>query len=103
MALSYAGVPVQEAKVSYKVTRNVALWWRYMGSGEEIYTGVTTTDADGRFVAKMPLVMPETPHAMFYNYVVKADVTDAAGETHQAQYALPLGNRTNALSIDMAD
>ena len=103
MALSYAGVPVQEAKVSYKVTRNVALWWRYMGSGEEIYTGVTTTDADGRFVVKMPLVMPETPHAMFYNYVVKADVTDAAGETHQAQYTLPLGNRTNALSIDMAD
>ena len=102
-AQSYAGVPVQDAKVHYVVTRNVALWWRYMHGGEDVYKGETTTDAEGRFVVKMPLVMPETPHAMFYNYVVKADVTDAAGETHQAQYSLPLGNRTNALSIDMAD
>jgi hypothetical protein len=103
-ALSYAGVPVQDAKVSYKVTRRTALWWwRYNGGDEEIYTGEATTDAEGHFYAKMPLTIPATEHTMFYNFVVTADVTDVAGETHNAQLSLPLGNRENALSIDMDD
>lgn len=114
-ALSYAGVPVQDAKVSYKVMRRTAFWWwsysryydqgafGYSNNGEEIFTGEATTDADGNFTVKMPLTMPETEHAMFYNFVVMADVTDVAGETHSGQLSLPLGNRPTALSIDVAD
>ncbi len=114
-ALSYAGVPVQDAKVSYKVMRRTAFWWwsysRYYDQGafgysnndEEIFAGEATTDADGNFTVKMPLTMPETEHAMFYNFVVMADVTDVAGETHSGQLSLPLGNRPTALSIDVAD
>lgn len=114
-ALSYAGVPVQDAKVSYKVMRRTAFWWwsysryydqgafGYSNNGEEIFAGEATTDADGNFTVKMPLTMPETEHAMFYNFVVMADVTDVAGETHSGQLSLPLGNRPTALSIDVAD
>ena len=114
-ALSYAGVPVQGAKVSYKVMRRTAFWWwsysryydtgalGYSSNGDEIYSGEATTGDDGCFVAQMPLVMPETEHPMFYNFVVMADVTDVAGETHSGQLSLPLGNRTKALSIDIAD
>ena len=114
-AMSYAGVPVQDAKVSYKVVRRMAFWWMsysryydertlgYSSNGDEIYVGEATTDADGHFTAKLPLTMPETAHAMFYNFVVEADVTDVAGETHSGQLSLPLGNRKTALSIDIAD
>ena len=112
-ALSYAGVPVQEAKVAYKVMRRAALWWwsysryydegilGYSNNGEEIFAGEATTDADGNFTVKMPLTMPETKYTMFYNFVVEADVTDVAGETHHGQLSLPLGNRQTALSIDL--
>ena len=114
-ALSYAGVPVQDAKVSYKVTRRTALWWwsysryydegtlGYSSNGDEISSGEATTDAEGNFVVQLPLTIPETQHAMFYNFVVTADVTDGAGETHNGQMTLPLGNRQTALSIDIAD
>ena len=114
-AMSYAGVPVQDAKVSYKVMRRTAFWWwsynryydegtlGYSNNGTEIYSGEAITDADGNFMATMPLTMPETKYAMFYNFVVTADVTDVAGETRNGELSLPLGNRQTALSIDMAE
>ena len=114
-ALSYAGVPVQDAKVSYKVMRRTAFWWwnysryydegalGYSSNGTEVFMGEAITDEEGNFVVQMALTMPETAHAMFYNFVVMADVTDVAGETHSGQMSLPLGNRPVALSIDVAD
>ena len=114
-ALSYAGVPVQDAKVVYKVMRRTAFWWwsysryydqgtiGYSNNGEKIFAGEAITDADGNFTVKMPLTMPESKSPMFYNFVVEADVTDVAGETHNGQLSLPLGNRPTALSIDVAE
>ena len=114
-AMSYAGVPVQGAKVSYKVVRRTAYWWwsysrywdrttlGYSSDGDEVYSGTAETGSDGSFAVRMPLTIPETSHPMFYNFVVTADVTDAAGETHSGQLSLPLGNRKQALSIDMAN
>ena len=114
-AMSYAGVPVQDAKVSYKVMRRRAFWWwsysryydegtmGYSSNGDEIYSGEATTDAEGNFAVQMPLTIPETQYTMFYNFVVMADVTDGAGETHSGQLSLPLGNRQTALSIDIKE
>ena len=114
-AHSYAGVPVQGAKVSYRVERRMAFWWwsywRYYDSGvigmssnaEKVFCSETVTGDDGSFLVEMPLVMPESEHPLFYNFVVIADVTDTAGETHSGQLSLPLGNRSTALSIDLAE
>ena len=114
-AMSYAGVAVQNAKVKYTVTRRRAYWWwsysRYWDTStlghssedEEVSAGETITDDKGQFDVTMPLTMPETSYPMFYQFVVKADVTDAAGETRDGQLSLPLGNRKQALSVDMAD
>ena len=114
-AMSYAGVPVQGAKVSYKVVRRTAFWWwsysRYWDSstlgystgGDEIFNSTAVTDEDGHFDVTLPLTLPETSYPMFYNFVVTADVTDTAGETHSGQLSLPLGNRKQALSVDMKD
>ena len=114
-ARTYSGVPVQGAEVEYKVVRRMAFWWwsywRYydggfIGTGHddtEVFTGEAVTDDDGTFVVRMPLTMPESDSPLFYNFIVTADVTDTAGETHSGTLSLPLGNRKTALSVDLED
>ena len=114
-AMTYAGVPVQGAKVSYKVVRRAAFWWwsysrywetatlGYRSDGDEIFQGEAITDVDGTFDVTSPLEMPETQYPMYYQFVVTADVTDTAGETHSGQLSLPLGNKKQALSIDLEE
>ena len=114
-ARSYAGVPVQGARVSYRVERRMAWWWmtyyRYWQGGfigqsentEEVLAAEALTDAEGNFEVRMPMVLPKSKYPQFYNFVVIADVTDAAGETHQGQLSLPLGNRKTALTVDLSE
>ncbi|MCH5308986.1 MAG: alpha-2-macroglobulin [Prevotella sp.] len=102
-ALTYAGIPVQGEKVRYSVMRRPALWWR-IGTqlyDEEVAAGETVTDDKGRFEIKIPMHLPEALPPVFCNFIVTADVTDQAGETHFGQLSLPLGNRKAALSCDM--
>jgi len=115
VAMSHAGVPVQSAKVSYTVKRRTAFWWwsysrywntailGYNNDGTEVFSGTAETQSDGSFEVEMPLEMPETSHPMFYTFVVTADVTDTAGETHSGQLSLPLGNRKQTLQVDMPE
>ena len=114
-ALSYAGVPVQGAKVHYTVKRRVAYWWLsysrywqegYAGRGLQeavLYEADAMTDDEGRFEALMPMLMPEDDkeHRMYYHFIVEADVTDQGGETHHGQMSLPLGSRPTALTCDL--
>ena len=112
---SYAGVPVQGATVKYKVVRRMAFWWMsysryweggYIGTGSDdelLAEGETTTDEKGQFTADIPLVVPQTLHPMFYNFVITADVTDQTGETHQGTMSLPLGNRKTAFSVTLPE
>ena len=114
-ARSYAGVPVQDAKVRYKVERKRAFWWwsysYYWNQGtiardtesDLMAEGELTTDADGQFTVPTPMVLPKTRNPMFYNFVVSVDVTDQAGETHHGELSLPLGNRKTALSVDVPE
>ena len=114
-ALSYAGVPVQDGKVSYKIVRRTAFWWwsysRYwdtgvMGyghNGDEIAKGEAKTNDKGEFTIDVPLKLPQTSDPHFYTFVVTADVTDTAGETRTGQLSLPLGNRKTALTVDLQE
>ena len=114
-AMSFAGVPVQDASVKYTVHRQVAWWWLnyswYWGRGyvgdalskEMVYEGEATTGDDGTFEVLMPMSLPadlkDSP--MYYSFVVEADVTDEAGETHHATMRLPLGTKPTALTCDL--
>ena len=114
-ALSYAGVPVQGAKVAYRVMRRTAFWWTsycryyetatlgYDRGDEQIDSGETEAESDGTFEVKVPLEVPETSYPMFYHFVVVADVTDQGGETHHGELLLPLGNREKALTVDLPE
>jgi len=113
-ALTYAGVPVQGAKVKYVVRRKVAFWWMsysrywqqgFWGTGSDssvMKEGETTTADDGTFQVLMPMVLPdEDAYPMFYRFEVEADVTDMAGETHSGTMSLPLGTQSTALTCDI--
>ena len=93
MARTFAGVPVQGAKVSYKVVRLENAFWRMRGIETNRVTGEAMTDAEGRFDVPVHfLPVEEKEHSWFYTYEVVADVTNVAGETQQATLNLPLGS-----------
>jgi len=104
---SFAGVPVQGAQVKYNVVRRRALWWWRSGpeNDKTLVTDTLTTDDEGRFEVKVPMVMPESRNQQtwgrFYNFVVEADATDAAGESHHGETSLPLSDKATAFSMSM--
>ena len=103
-AMTYSGVPVQGAKVSYTVRRKMAFCWYYNQHDEQLSEGETQTADDGTFTVDMPLVVPEDiRRPMFYYFEVNADVTDTAGETHSGMLRLPLATRPTVLSCDLPD
>ena len=112
-AKSYAGVPVQGAKVTYRVDRSQAFWWwRFGGDSDanaQLLEGETVTDADGAFIIPMPMMLPESAladrdhTARFYQIKAWAQVTDQAGESHEGEMTLPLGNKNTAISCDVPE
>ncbi len=115
-AHSYAGVPVQGAKVEYTVSRRSAWWWRWWGDdadgGDFSFTGTAITDDDGAFKARVPLVLPSADARAlslgrhiyhYYNVELTAKVTDQGGESHEGSLSLPLGTRPTALACDIPD
>ena len=117
-AASFAGVPVQNATVTYSVTRERAFWWnpflrhfmlddgcmQYLGT-KSISTDSTITDNDGHFEIKVPIDMPQIKGkpALFFSFKARVKVTDMAGESHEAVLSLPYGTRETVLSCDLPD
>ena len=108
---SFAGVPVQGARVAYTISRRPSLlylWRGYsnrdMGVTEKADTIVT--DADGSFRVNVLMELPERKTAdisRYYNFRIEATATDAAGETHSGSTSLPLGDKATAFTTDMPD
>ena len=100
VARTFAGAPVQGAKVSYRVVRHESSFWRMRGVETNRVTGETVTDAEGRFEVPVHfLPVPEGEKYWFYTYEVSADVTNVAGETQAGSLNLPLGSSSLRLFI----
>lgn len=81
-AVTYAGMPVGNAKVAYTVQYK-PMWWKAMAAGGT-YGGETTTDADGTFTISLPTAgLKGTPYAQGA-FSLTADVTSPAGETQSS-------------------
>ena len=112
-AKTYAGVPVQGAKVEYQVTRRNQLWWWGAGSaGQLVKTDSCVTREDGTFDVEIPLEvsLPGKDEAdmsdfmriaRFFNFEVSAIVTDISGESHEGVMSLPLGTKPTILTVDL--
>lgn len=103
MAKTFAGAPVQNARVHYNISRSYVWVWRFMGRGSARWEGEAMTDADGKFSVPVHFEIDsdrrESP-LWYYTYNIQADVTDGAGETQQANLSLPLGSTSMVLNMD---
>ena len=112
-AKTYAGVPVQGAKVEYQVTRRNQLWWWGAGSaGQLVKTDSCVTREDGTFDVEIPLEASLSEKdeadmsdfmriARFFNFEVSAIVTDISGESHEGVMSLPLGTKPTILTVNL--
>lgn len=112
-AKTYAGVPMQGAKVEYQVTRRNQLWWWGAGSaGQLVKTDSCVTREDGTFDVEIPLeaslsgkdeadMSDFMRQARFFNFEVSAIVTDISGESHEGVMSLPLGTKPTILTVNL--
>lgn len=112
-AKTYAGVPVQGAKVEYQVIRRNQLWWWGAGSaGQLVKTDSCVTREDGTFDVEIPLEASLSGKdeadmsdfmriARFFNFEVSAIVTDISGESHEGVMSLPLGTKSTILTVNL--
>ena len=112
-AKTYAGIPVQDAKVEYQVTRRNQLWWWGAGSaGQLVKTDSCVTREDGTFDVEIPLEASLSGKdevdmsdfmriARFFNFEVSAIVTDISGESHEGVMSLPLGTKPTILTVNL--
>lgn len=103
VARTFAGAPVQNAKVNYHITRSFSWFWRFRGGRSAAWDGETMTDAEGKFTVTVRLEADSDVKDLptwYYTYRVQADVTDGAGETQQANLSLPLGKTSVVLAIE---
>ncbi len=113
-AKTYAGVPVQGAKVKYTVSRQQALWWSWYGGAEntELLKDEVVTDDQGAFQMRMPMILPDEKQqasgywwrcARFYQIKASAVVTDIGGESHEGSMTLPIGTKPTAFNSDLPE
>jgi hypothetical protein len=103
-ALAYTGAAVDNAKVRFRVVREVRYppwygwryWWRPRPAqpAQEIAHGFARTAANGTFkvdfVARPDLKVPAKDEPTFH-YAIHADVTDTTGETRSGQVSINVG------------
>nr|WP_321237440.1 MG2 domain-containing protein [uncultured Psychroserpens sp.] len=108
-ALAYAGSNITDAKVVYRVHRNVQYprwyyWYRpyFNSEPQEITHGEATTDADGNFEIKfkaIPDASVDKSSLPTFSYEVTADITDINGETRSAITNVNVGYHALTASI----
>ncbi len=103
-ASAYTGAPIDGAKMTWRVVREVRYpdWWMWRcwycppspGESQEIANGTSATDINGsfeiEFTAKPDLSVPRESEPVF-TYTVYVDVTDTAGETRSSNQSVRIG------------
>ncbi len=113
-ATAYTGAPIDGAKVSYRVVREVRypMWWMWrcwycppmQGESQEIANGVLTTQVDGSFeipFTALPDLKVDKSSQPVFSFTVYADVTDTAGETRSANTTIRLGYTSLEASVSV--
>lgn len=103
---SYAGYPIPNAKVKYRIQRNPYWWYYWKGNlkAEEIAFGELTTDDNGNF--KIGFIasaenLEEFNNYIYYGYSIFVDATDINGETQSSSKTVYASSVAYSLSTDM--
>lgn len=111
-AISYAGAPIDQAKVSYKVNRTYRYpeYWYKMGywlptpQSIQVHTGEAVTGANGKAALKFIAVPDEEVYQKdkaIFTYEIIADVTDINGETRSSSTYVNVGSVGYELSSNI--
>ncbi len=112
-AVAYAGSNISDAKVVYRVRRNVRYpdwyyWYRpyFNNEPQEIIHGETLTDTHGNFELKfkaLPDHSVDESTLPIFNYEITADITDLNGETRSTSTIVNVGYHAMTASIAIAN
>ncbi|HLE10336.1 MAG: hypothetical protein A2504_04435 [Bdellovibrionales bacterium RIFOXYD12_FULL_39_22] len=98
-AISYAGAPLMDAKVKYRVMRGVKLpWWWFWANPysaeQEISHGQVTSNTNGEFLVEFVAKPNKSVNKKFnpsFVYRLEVDVIDSTGETRSATTSVAVG------------
>lgn len=104
-AENYSGIKLQNANVSYLITRQQSWWWRWGGSPEHFAEGTVKTDENGKFtIAFTPQKTEENASSRsIYTFNIEATVTDVNGETQMGGYSVTVGDISMVLNVEIPD
>ncbi len=97
---TYAGLPLSNATVKYKISRETSWWswwWRNSGEAVNIASGELTTDENGVATINFTAKCPNTSgyfYSPLFVFIVHVDVTDASGETISDVYRVRVSKQT---------
>jgi len=110
-AQAFAGNFLNSSQVKYNVQRttrnNFYSWSRRRGSsaeGKQIAEGAVTSDGSGKFMIKFPALPDETVDTStnpIFDFAVTATVTEAGGETREANTTVSVGYTSLTLKLDV--
>ncbi|MDR2292502.1 MAG: carboxypeptidase-like regulatory domain-containing protein, partial [Prevotellaceae bacterium] len=109
IAKSYAGYNIDNAKVSYGITRQIEFpyrWWNYAvnATTEIIANGETNTDENGNFNINFFADGSRLENDMqIAVYNISIDVTDNNGETHTARYGLRMSKKPLVIETNIPE
>ena len=109
-AKSYAGAPLTDAAVKYRIIRTPKWrgwrFWNFNAQPTEIKNGTTKTDEQGKFKinfkALPDLSMPKNEFT-YFSYKIIADITDINGETQSTSTYIQIGYRALQISIPVPE
>jgi TonB-dependent SusC/RagA subfamily outer membrane receptor len=105
VAKTFSGVPVQNATVKYRITRNghiSRIYYTQKWSNDEIATGTVLTDAEGKFSIEfeaLPDLALDAKGLPIFTFEVNADVTDVTGETRTGYTSVYGGYHSLQLNV----
>ncbi|HPS12916.1 MAG TPA: alpha-2-macroglobulin family protein, partial [Prolixibacteraceae bacterium] len=107
MAKAFAGYPIDNAKVSYRITRNAESRWYWRPANEAeafIANEEISTNSEGKFNIHF-FTSDESiiDKNLIYTYSIVADVTDANGETHSATQTIRISKSPLVVMADLPD
>lgn len=113
-AIAYAGNPISNAQVRFRVTRQARFPFRDFRSGyifpsgppTEILNGEIQTDAEGKFTVTFnaaPDLTISSSNKPVFTFNVMADVTDIQGETQSGSTMIGVGYISLILSSDIKE
>lgn len=102
-ATTFAGFPVDNATVSYRISRQAKypLWYWWWGpmpklAAKEIASGVCQTDSQGKFTLNFTAWADENAvqkYSPFFSYSISAEVTDLGGDTNSGSLSLNISEQ----------